>query len=246
MEIYVVSRVTASLLTSLHFFGVDLAVELDVGKGIAATVASIKNSKGESALHLGYEHIVLVHYRETSEDSPVTPVNSNYASSYSDTSVPRPLSDETDSEASHALYMGSDTSFVGESVEPSSIVSVQNHEKRLHEINTLEWEDLLLSNAPNNVNIDRRGESIHLMFVFNLKLTWEIILHVLLLQLTFHPSNNNIKLQMYDSRTNAQLEECVDKDAAEKSDVVKEATKAIFTPNADKTVSKGNGQIQEK
>ncbi|KAF9603091.1 hypothetical protein IFM89_033816 [Coptis chinensis] len=216
MEIYVVSRVTASLLPSLHFFGVDLAAELDVGKGIAATVASIKNSKGESALHLGYEHIVLVHYRETLEDSPVTPINSNYASSYSDTSVPRPLSDETDSEANHALYMGSDTSFIGESVEPSSI-------------------------------------------------------------LTFHPSNNNIKLQMYDSRTNlmkkdtwinrtakeieilelkitplllailaAQLEECVDKDAAEKSNVVKEATKAIFTPNADKTVSKGNCQIQEK
>ncbi|KAF9605983.1 hypothetical protein IFM89_021309 [Coptis chinensis] len=30
----------------------NLAAELDVGKGIAATVASIKNSKGESALHL--------------------------------------------------------------------------------------------------------------------------------------------------------------------------------------------------
>ncbi|KAF9615378.1 hypothetical protein IFM89_023029 [Coptis chinensis] len=35
------------------FFGVDLAAELDVGKGIVATVVSIKNSKGESALHLG-------------------------------------------------------------------------------------------------------------------------------------------------------------------------------------------------
>ncbi|KAF9602629.1 hypothetical protein IFM89_030517 [Coptis chinensis] len=154
-----------------------MAAELDVGKGIAATVASIKNSKGESALHLGYEHIVLVHYRETSEDSPVTPVNSNYASSYSDTSVPRPLSDETNSEANHALYMGSiHLSLVNLlSLAVSSIV--QNHEKRLHEINTLEWEDLLLSNAPNNVNI---GEG----------------------ELTFHPSNNNIKLQMYDSKTN--------------------------------------------
>ncbi|KAF9618479.1 hypothetical protein IFM89_001880 [Coptis chinensis] len=44
----------------------------------------------------------------------------------------------------------------------------------------------------------------------------------------------------------AQLEERADKDAAEKSDAVKEATKAIFTPNAGETVSKGNGQIQKK
>ncbi|KAF9607258.1 hypothetical protein IFM89_033465 [Coptis chinensis] len=128
-----------------------------------------------------YEHIVLVHYRETSElqDYPVTPVNSNSASSYSDTSVPRPLSDETDSGANHALYMGSDTSFVGESVEPSSTVTVQNHEKRLHEINTLEWEDLLLSNAPNNVNIDRRVDISSLQ--------------------------QQYQIEMYDSRTNDGL-----------------------------------------
>ncbi|XP_075653924.1 calmodulin-binding transcription activator 5 isoform X2 [Castanea sativa] len=79
------------------------------------------------------EHIVLVHYRETQElqGSPGTPVNSN---SSSGSSAPWLLTDELDSGGNHAHYGG----------------TVQNHELRLHEINTLEWDDLLLTNDLNN------------------------------------------------------------------------------------------------
>ncbi|KAF3967943.1 hypothetical protein ACB098_02G058500 [Castanea mollissima] len=82
------------------------------------------------------EHIVLVHYRETQElqGSPGTPVNSN---SSSGSSAPWLLTDELDSGGNHAHY--------GESAG-----TVQNHELRLHEINTLEWDDLLLTNDLNN------------------------------------------------------------------------------------------------
>nr|POE57432.1 calmodulin-binding transcription activator 5 [Quercus suber] len=80
------------------------------------------------------EHIVLVHYRETQElqGSPGTPVNSN---SSSGSSAPWLLTEELDSGGNHAHY-GAGT--------------VQNHELRLHEINTLEWDDLLLTNDLNN------------------------------------------------------------------------------------------------
>ncbi|KAL4643096.1 hypothetical protein ACB092_02G068600 [Castanea dentata] len=79
------------------------------------------------------EHIVLVHYRETQElqGSPGTPVNSN---SSSGSSAPWLLTEELDSGGNHAHYGG----------------TVQNHELRLHEINTLEWDDLLLTNDLNN------------------------------------------------------------------------------------------------
>nr|POE57433.1 calmodulin-binding transcription activator 5 [Quercus suber] len=82
------------------------------------------------------EHIVLVHYRETQElqGSPGTPVNSN---SSSGSSAPWLLTEELDSGGNHAHY--------GESAG-----TVQNHELRLHEINTLEWDDLLLTNDLNN------------------------------------------------------------------------------------------------
>ncbi|KAF5175820.1 Calmodulin-binding transcription activator [Thalictrum thalictroides] len=101
-----------------------------------------------------YEHVVLVHYRETSElqDLPVTPPNSSSASSYSDSSS-RLVSEETDSGADRAYYLGPETPFVGESTEHGERITVQNHDIRLHEINTLEWEDLLVSNDPNNFNI---------------------------------------------------------------------------------------------
>lgn len=82
------------------------------------------------------EHIVLVHYRETQElqGSPGTPVNSN---SSSGSSAPWLLTEELDSGGNHVHY--------GESAG-----TVQNHELRLHEINTLEWDDLLLTNDLNN------------------------------------------------------------------------------------------------
>ncbi|XP_048235121.1 calmodulin-binding transcription activator 5 isoform X2 [Ricinus communis] len=84
------------------------------------------------------EHIVLVHYRETQEGSPVTPLNSN-SSSVSDQS-PRLLS-----EADSGTYVSDEK----ELQEPGDSLTVINHELRLHEINTLEWDELV-TNDPNN------------------------------------------------------------------------------------------------
>lgn len=84
------------------------------------------------------EHIVLVHYRETQEvqGPPATPMNSNSSSGLSDPSAPWLLSEETDSAADHAGLGESNT--------------LRNYERRLQEINTLEWEELLVTNGPNN------------------------------------------------------------------------------------------------
>ncbi|XP_061349103.1 calmodulin-binding transcription activator 5 isoform X2 [Gastrolobium bilobum] len=87
------------------------------------------------------EHIVLVHYRETQElqGSPVTPVNSN-SSSTSDPTVPWILSEEIDS--------GTATPYA----------SVKSHELRLHEINTLEWDDLVVANDLNTSTVPNEGK----------------------------------------------------------------------------------------
>uniref|UniRef100_A0A6N2LU90 CG-1 domain-containing protein n=1 Tax=Salix viminalis TaxID=40686 RepID=A0A6N2LU90_SALVM len=83
------------------------------------------------------EHIVLVHYRETRElqGSPATPVNS-HSSSVSDQSGPWLLSEESDSGAAHAYYAGK------KDLGSSDSSTVINHEIRLHELNTLEWDEL--------------------------------------------------------------------------------------------------------
>ncbi|RDY12889.1 Calmodulin-binding transcription activator 5, partial [Mucuna pruriens] len=83
------------------------------------------------------EHIVLVHYRETQElqGSPVTPVNSN-SSSASDPIASLIPSEDLDS--------GTNSSYT---VELKDNLTVKSHEQRLHEINTLEWDDLLISNV---------------------------------------------------------------------------------------------------
>ncbi|KAF8401353.1 hypothetical protein HHK36_012287 [Tetracentron sinense] len=120
------------------------------------------------------EHIVLVHYRETVElqGSPVTPVNSysgpsyseltpvnsNSGSSCSDPSASRILSEETDSVANHAFYAGCESSLIGESAKLDDNITVINHEKRLHEINTLEWEDLLTIHDPIDSNAPKIGD----------------------------------------------------------------------------------------
>ncbi|XP_048129258.1 calmodulin-binding transcription activator 5 isoform X2 [Rhodamnia argentea] len=85
------------------------------------------------------EHVVLVHYRETQESqgSPATPVNS-HSSSASDPSAPWILSEELDSGANQAYY-----SAEKEHAEPGNTLTVRNHEMRLHEINTLEWDELV-------------------------------------------------------------------------------------------------------
>lgn len=88
------------------------------------------------------EHIVLVHYRETQElqGSPGTPVNSNSnSSSVSDPSAPWRLSEELDSGANNSYYGGEN-----ELLEPGGGLTVSNHEQRLHDINTLEWDELLV------------------------------------------------------------------------------------------------------
>ncbi|KAK7348088.1 hypothetical protein VNO80_22637 [Phaseolus coccineus] len=79
------------------------------------------------------EHIVLVHYREIQEmqGSPVTPVNS-HSSSVSDPPAPRVVLEEIDS--------GTTTTYAG---DMSDNVKDKSHELRLHEINTLEWDDLV-------------------------------------------------------------------------------------------------------
>ncbi|KAI9084292.1 hypothetical protein K1719_033799 [Acacia pycnantha] len=82
------------------------------------------------------EHIVLVHYRETQEPqgSPVTPVYSN-SSSPSDPTTPWVLSEELDSGINKAC-----------GGELNDNLTVKSHEMRLHEINTLEWDDLVATN----------------------------------------------------------------------------------------------------
>ncbi|XP_004295103.1 PREDICTED: calmodulin-binding transcription activator 5 [Fragaria vesca subsp. vesca] len=96
------------------------------------------------------EHIVLVHYRETQEvQGPATPVNSNSnSSSVSDPSAPWRLSEELDSGAKNSYYGGEN-----ELLESGSGSTVNNHEQRLHDINTLEWDELL-------VTYDSRGDKV--------------------------------------------------------------------------------------
>ncbi|XP_011657270.2 calmodulin-binding transcription activator 5 isoform X1 [Cucumis sativus] len=90
------------------------------------------------------EHIVLVHYRETQEfqNSPSTSLNSN-SGSVSNPSTPWLLSEELDSKATHVYSVGEN-----ELSEPSDTTTVMTHEQRLHEINTLEWDDLLVKDEP--------------------------------------------------------------------------------------------------
>ncbi|XP_022721859.1 calmodulin-binding transcription activator 5-like [Durio zibethinus] len=95
------------------------------------------------------EHIVLVHYRETQElqGSPATPVNSN-SSSNSDQSTSLLVTKEFDSGAGNAYYE-----------EPSDSVKVRNHAMTLHEINTLEWDELVVTNDCNDSAVSRRDKN---------------------------------------------------------------------------------------
>ncbi|XP_052727693.1 calmodulin-binding transcription activator 5 isoform X2 [Vigna angularis] len=93
------------------------------------------------------EHIVLVHYRETQEmqGSPVTPVNS-HSSSVSDPPAPWVVLDEIDS--------GTTTTYAGDMTDN---VKDKSHELRLHEINTLEWDDLVDANDHNASTMPNGG-----------------------------------------------------------------------------------------
>ncbi|XWS08510.1 hypothetical protein CRYUN_Cryun40dG0008700 [Craigia yunnanensis] len=95
------------------------------------------------------EHIVLVHYRETQElhGSPATLVNSS-SSSVTDQSTPLLVVEEFDSGAGNAY-----------SEEPSDSVKARHHEMILHEINMLEWDELLVTNDTNDSAVSRRDKN---------------------------------------------------------------------------------------
>ncbi|XP_019087411.1 PREDICTED: calmodulin-binding transcription activator 5-like [Camelina sativa] len=82
------------------------------------------------------EHIVLVHYRETHEAqaAPATPGNS-YSSSISELS-PKLVAEDINSGVRNTCNTGFE-------VRSNSLGS-RNHEIRLHEINTLDWDELLV------------------------------------------------------------------------------------------------------
>ncbi|XP_058083699.1 calmodulin-binding transcription activator 6 isoform X2 [Magnolia sinica] len=133
------------------------------------------------------EHVVLVHYREVLEDNanqsfstpkeckealslsnrvlhgpPFTPVNSNSGSLHSDTSGSAVVSDEIDSGADCAFYAGSGTSLLGESTELGDQLDeslIARNKLRLHEINTLDWSELLETNDDINSAAPRKDEA---------------------------------------------------------------------------------------
>ncbi|KAB2040212.1 hypothetical protein ES319_D02G067300v1 [Gossypium barbadense] len=91
------------------------------------------------------EQIVLVHYRETKEVSLATHSNS---SSLTDQSTPLLVTEEFDSGIANTY-----------SEEPGESVNVRNHEMKLLEINTLEWDELLVANGAND-SIASRGDNV--------------------------------------------------------------------------------------
>ncbi|KAM3337436.1 hypothetical protein P3S68_031761 [Capsicum galapagoense] len=105
------------------------------------------------------EHVVLVHYRETIElstmftvqsqgfsNNKVAPVSSGSAlSGPADMAASWDLSGQPDSAVDRQYSVSQHAH-----LEPNSDMTVQNHEQRLLEINTLEWDDLL---APGDSNM---------------------------------------------------------------------------------------------
>ncbi|KAK4483307.1 hypothetical protein RD792_010492 [Penstemon davidsonii] len=87
------------------------------------------------------EHIVLVHYRETKElqGSPSTPGNSSSISQVSEPPGSWPLTEKSDSTLDR-LYHSCSRSLL----DQRNSLTVENHEQSLYEINTLEWDELLV------------------------------------------------------------------------------------------------------
>ncbi|VFQ76930.1 unnamed protein product [Cuscuta campestris] len=94
------------------------------------------------------EHIVLVHYRETQElqGSPVTPGNSNFSSAFSDPSFPLLLSEESESAFECTNHSGKQAC-----LELNGNMTIQNHQQTLHDINTLDWDELLAPDDPSKL-----------------------------------------------------------------------------------------------
>ncbi|XP_006355392.1 calmodulin-binding transcription activator 5-like [Solanum tuberosum] len=102
------------------------------------------------------EHIVLVHYRETQEtrgtpatsvakSSPATPVNSSSSSDPSD--PPGWVLAEECNSVDEQAYGASRHAHL----EPNRDMTTKTHEQRLLEINTLDWDELLVPNDPNKL-----------------------------------------------------------------------------------------------
>ncbi|KAK7246316.1 hypothetical protein RIF29_41180 [Crotalaria pallida] len=94
------------------------------------------------------EHIVLVHYRETQEFLTQSPLNSNSnSSSVSDPTAQWILSEDQDSGTNSAYADGLNDN-----------LTVKSHEMKLHELNTLEWDDLVVSN--DNISTKPTGGNV--------------------------------------------------------------------------------------
>ncbi|XP_057785587.1 calmodulin-binding transcription activator 5 isoform X2 [Salvia miltiorrhiza] len=94
------------------------------------------------------EHIVLVHYRETQElqNSPATPVKSPFPT--------WTLPEGSESAIDSMYYDGSMPV-----LERNDSVVIKTHEQRLHEINTLDWDELLVPIDPNKHNSPQEGKT---------------------------------------------------------------------------------------
>ncbi|PHT33177.1 hypothetical protein CQW23_29514, partial [Capsicum baccatum] len=96
------------------------------------------------------ENVVLVHYRETIEgfsNNKAAPVSSGSAlSGPADMSASWDLSGQPDSAVDRQYSVSQHAH-----LEPNSDMTVQNHEQRLLEINTLEWDDLLAPGDSNKI-----------------------------------------------------------------------------------------------
>ncbi|KAL1545322.1 calmodulin-binding transcription activator 6-like isoform X2 [Salvia divinorum] len=90
------------------------------------------------------EHIVLVHYRETQENSLTTPGKSPLAT----WTLPEGSGPAIDS----MYYDGSMPILV-----PNDSVVIKTHEQRLYEINTLDWDELVVPIDPNKHSSPHEG-----------------------------------------------------------------------------------------
>ncbi|PHU01736.1 Calmodulin-binding transcription activator 6 [Capsicum chinense] len=120
------------------------------------------------------EHVVLVHYRETIElstmftvqsqgfsNNKAAPVSSGSAlSGPADMSASWDLSGQPDSAVDRQYSVSQHAH-----LEPNSDMTVQNHEQRLLEINTLEWDDLLAPGDSNKIISTQQGICMMLLLL---------------------------------------------------------------------------------
>ncbi|XP_021774123.1 calmodulin-binding transcription activator 5-like isoform X1 [Chenopodium quinoa] len=105
------------------------------------------------------EHIVLVHYRETQElqVSPITPTNSSFRSDLSDYSASPLMSRGNDCMVDQVNYPA-----MKACTDLGDGINVNHHEMRLHEINTLDWDELLLLSDPTEATLTTKEQTPYL------------------------------------------------------------------------------------